>query len=116
MTDACVFCDIVGGKFGTKFLYEDEEVVAFDDLHAVAPLHVLVVPRAHFADMHEAAASSDAAPLLGKMFAVAAKIGESAVDEGGYRVVVNTGPQAGQTVFHMHIHVLAGRHFAWPPG
>ena len=90
--------------------------VAFADLHPVAPLHALVVPREHFADMHEAAASSSAAGLLGKMMAVAAKVGESAVAEGGYRVVVNTGPQAGQTVFHMHIHVLGGRHFAWPPG
>jgi histidine triad (HIT) family protein len=116
MTDACVFCELAGGKFGTKFVYEDEDVVAFADLHPVAPLHILVVPRAHFADMHEAAASSSAAGLLGKMMAVAAKVGESAVAQGGYRVVVNTGPQAGQTVFHVHIHVLGGRHFAWPPG
>ena len=116
MTESCVFCDLVGGKFGTKFRYEDDDVVAFDDLHPVAPLHVLVVPRAHFAYLHHTAASNSAAPLLGKMMAVAAKVGESAVDQGGYRVVVNTGPQAGQTVFHMHIHVLGGRHFAWPPG
>ncbi len=116
MTDPCVFCELAAGKFGTTFLYEDEDVVAFADLHPVAPLHVLVVPRAHFADMHEAAASSSAAQLLGKMMAVAAKVGESAVAQGGYRVVVNTGPQAGQTVFHVHIHVLGGRHFAWPPG
>jgi histidine triad (HIT) family protein len=116
MTDPCVFCDIIAGKFNTKFLYEDEHVVAFSDLHAVAPTHVLVVPRAHFADLPAAAAASDESDLLGRLMNVAAKMGESAVKEGGYRVVVNSGPQSGQTVFHLHLHVLAGRHFAWPPG
>ena len=115
MTDACVFCDIIARKFGTKFLYEDDEVVAFADLHAVAPTHVLVVPRAHFADL-PAAAAGGAPDFLGKLMIVAAKMGEPAVKEGGYRVVVNSGPQAGQTVFHLHLHVLAGRHFGWPPG
>ncbi|HEY7980335.1 MAG TPA: HIT domain-containing protein [Candidatus Eremiobacteraceae bacterium] len=116
MTDGCVFCDIVAGKFGTKFLYEDQDVVAFADLHAVAPMHVLVVPREHFPDLPAASGSSGATDLLGKLLVVAAKMGESAVDEGGYRVVINSGPQAGQTVFHLHLHVMAGRHFAWPPG
>jgi histidine triad (HIT) family protein len=116
MTSACVFCDIAGGKFGTKFLYEDDDVVAFADLHAVAPTHVLVVPREHFPDLPSAAASGNATALLGKLLSVAAKMGEQAVADGGYRVVINTGPQAGQTVFHLHLHVMAGRHFAWPPG
>jgi histidine triad (HIT) family protein len=116
MTDACVFCDIVAGKFGTKFLYEDEDVVSFADLHAVAPSHVLVVPREHFADLPAASTSSDAIGVLGKLLNVAAKMGESAIKDGGYRVVINSGPQAGQTVFHLHLHVMAGRHFAWPPG
>jgi histidine triad (HIT) family protein len=113
MTDPCVFCDIVAGKFGTPFLYEDEEVVAFADLHAVAPTHVLVVPRRHFADLP--AAGGEPA-LLGRLMSVAAKMGESEIEGGGYRVVVNSGSQAGQTVFHLHLHVLAGRHFGWPPG
>jgi histidine triad (HIT) family protein len=116
MTDPCVFCDIVAGKFGTKFLYEDEDVVAFADLHAVAPSHVLVVPREHLADLPAASAEGRDSALLGKLLSVAAKMGESAIKHGGYRVVINSGPQAGQTVFHLHLHVLAGRHFAWPPG
>jgi histidine triad (HIT) family protein len=116
MTDACVFCEIVAGKFGTKFLYEDDDVVAFADLHAVAPSHVLVVPREHFADLPAVATSERAHDVLGKLLNVAAKMGESAVKDGGYRVVINSGPQAGQTVFHLHLHVMAGRHFAWPPG
>jgi histidine triad (HIT) family protein len=115
MTDGCVFCDVIAGKFGTKFLYEDDEVVAFADLHPVAPTHVLVVPRVHFADLPAAAAGGTPA-LLGRLLDVAAKMGEPAVKAGGYRVVVNSGPQAGQTVFHLHLHVLAGRHFGWPPG
>ncbi|HKW45387.1 MAG TPA: HIT domain-containing protein [Candidatus Eremiobacteraceae bacterium] len=116
MTDPCVFCDIVAGKFNTTFLYEDDEVVAFADLHAVAPRHVLVVPREHFADLPALAATDAASGLLGKLMQVAAKMGASAVEGGGYRVVVNSGRQAGQTVFHLHLHVMAGRHFAWPPG
>jgi histidine triad (HIT) family protein len=116
MNDACVFCDIVAGKFKTKFLYEDEHVVAFTDLHAVAPAHVLVVPRAHFADLPAAAGEDNAPDMLGRLMTVAAKMGEPFVKDGGYRVVINSGPQAGQTVFHLHVHVLAGRHFAWPPG
>jgi len=116
MTDACVFCDIVAGKFGTKFLYEDKDVVALADLHAVAPTHVLVVPREHFPDLPAASTSGNAIELLGKLLNVAAKMGESSIKDGGYRVVINSGPQAGQTVFHLHLHVMAGRHFAWPPG
>jgi histidine triad (HIT) family protein len=116
MTESCVFCDIVAGKFGTKFLYEDDDVVAFSDLHAVAPSHVLVVPREHFADLPAVSASRNPTGVLGKLLNVAAKMGESAIKDGGYRVVINSGPQAGQTVFHLHLHVMAGRHFAWPPG
>ena len=116
MTETCIFCEIVAGKFGTHFLYEDEDVVAFTDIHAVAPSHVLVVPRIHFADLPAVAATDNAPALLGKLLSVAAKMGEPAVKDGGYRVVLNSGPQAGQTVFHLHLHVMAGRHFGWPPG
>lgn len=116
MTETCIFCEIVAGKFGTHFLYEDEDVVAFTDIHAVAPSHVLVVPRAHLADLPAAAAAGNSSALFGKLLSVAAKMGEPAVKDGGYRVVVNSGPQAGQTVSHLHLHVMAGRHFGWPPG
>jgi histidine triad (HIT) family protein len=116
MAEACVFCDIVAGKFGTPFLYEDDALVAFADLHPVAPSHILIVPRAHFADLPAVAAAPGGATLLGRLAAAAAKIGEQESNGSGFRIVVNTGAEAGQTVFHVHLHVLAGRHFSWPPG
>ena len=116
MGDACVFCDIVAGKFGTEFLYEDDALVAFADLHPVAPSHILVLPRAHFADLPAVAAAPGGAALLGRLAAAAAKIGEQESKGSGFRVVVNTGAEAGQSVFHVHVHVLSGRRFTWPPG
>jgi len=104
-----VFCDIVAGKFNTPFLYEDDVVVAFADLKPMAPTHVLVVPREHHTQLKDAAAEER---LLGRLLAVASKV----VPSGDFRVVVNNGAQAGQTVYHLHLHVLAGRHFGWPPG
>lgn len=117
MTEDCVFCDIVGGNFGTQFVYEADDIVAFNDLRPIAPVHILVVPRQHYASLDDAAAAADGGALLGRLMRVAASLGEThASSDGGYRVVVNTGPSAGQTVFHVHLHVLSGRHFAWPPG
>jgi histidine triad (HIT) family protein len=107
--DACVFCDVIAGKFGTKFLYEDDLCVAFPDLKPMAPTHILVVPREHHAKLDEAAGQE---PLLGRLLAVAGRL----VKDRGFRVVVNNGSDAGQTVYHLHVHVLAGRHFGWPPG
>jgi histidine triad (HIT) family protein len=109
MAEECVFCDIVAGKFGTTFLYEDELCVAFADLKAMAPTHLLVVPRKHFPNLQSAAAQE---AMLGRLLAVAGKV----VKDGDFRVVVNNGADAGQTVYHLHLHVLAGRHFGWPPG
>ncbi len=109
MPDACVFCDIVAGKFGTKFLYEDDTCVAFADLKPMAPTHILVVPRAHHAKLGDAAEEER---MLGRLLAVAGRM----VPDGDFRVVINNGPQAGQTVYHLHVHVLSGRHFGWPPG
>jgi histidine triad (HIT) family protein len=109
MAEECVFCDIVAGKFGTKFLYEDELCVAFADLKPMAPVHLLVVPRTHYPNLQSAAAQE---ATLGRLLAVAGKV----VKDGDFRVVVNNGADAGQTVFHLHLHVLAGRHFGWPPG
>ena len=114
--EACVFCDIVAGKFGTPFVHQDDLVVAFADLRPVAPSHVLVVPRAHFADLTAVAASKDGSALLGRMSTVAAEIGARESKGEGFRVVANNGAQAGQTVFHIHMHVLSGRRFGWPPG
>lgn len=114
MTDAsCVFCRIAAGEFGTQFVYEDDYVVAFVDMHPQAPTHVLVIPRRHVDSL--ASASDDL--LLGKVLGgarqAAARLG---VVASGYRTVINTGAGAGQSVFHLHAHVLAGRPLAWPPG
>ena len=109
MADGCVFCDIIAGKFGTKFLYEDDTCVAFADLKPMAPTHVLVVPRVHHAKLQEAAGEEK---MLGRLLSVAGKV----VPDRDFRVVVNNGADAGQTVYHLHLHVLSGRHFGWPPG
>lgn len=109
MADPCVFCDVIAGKFGTKFLYEDEVCVAFTDMRPMAPKHVLVVPREHHAKLQEAAGEE---VMLGRLLSVAAKVAE----DRDFRVVINNGADAGQTVYHLHLHVLSGRHFAWPPG
>ncbi len=116
MTDACVFCEIIAGKFGTAFVHEDDAVVAFADLRPVAPSHILVVPRMHLADLPAVAAAPGGLKLLGHMADVAGKIGDKESNGAGFRIVVNTGAQAGQTVFHVHLHVLSGRRFSWPPG
>ena len=115
--DACVFCSIVTGKFATPFLYEDDAVVAFADIRPIAPTHILVVPREHHATLAELVTETGASDLLGRLLTVAGKLGAArAPEDGGYRVVVNNGAAAGQTVYHVHVHVLSGRHFAWPPG
>lgn len=117
MANECVFCDIIAGKFGTTFVYEDDAVVAFNDLRPIAPVHVLVVPREHHASLTDASSGEVSPDMLGKLLKVAADLGKQhAAKHGGYRIVINDGRSAGQTVFHLHLHVLSGRHFAWPPG
>jgi histidine triad (HIT) family protein len=104
----CIFCQIAHGDFGTEFVAESETVVAFRDLHPQAPTHVLVIPRRHIASLNELGA--DDLTLAGELLAVAAKV--AAIDgiaESGYRVLTNTGPDSGQSVFHLHLHVLGGR-------
>ncbi len=111
----CLFCRIAGGEIPATLVFEDDEVVAFRDITPQAPLHVLVIPRRHIATLNDAA-PADAA-LLGRLLRTAAAI---AAKEGyaarGYRTVVNCNADAGQTVFHIHVHLLGGRHFTWPPG
>lgn len=108
----CIFCKIVAGEIPSQPVYDDEMVLAFKDLHPVAPTHVLIIPRKHYKDLAEAA--SDEA-VLGRIQTAAAKI---AADAGikDFRVVTNNGRGAGQSVFHLHYHLLAGRRMAWPPG
>lgn len=115
MAEACIFCDIIGGKIKTDFLYEDDDVVAFADIRPIAPDHILVVPRQHHETLTDAVGEGDQA-LLGKLLKVAGDLGAARGPEGGYRVVINNGAAAGQTVYHLHVHVVSGRHFAWPPG
>jgi histidine triad (HIT) family protein len=111
----CLFCKIVEGAIPAKKLYEDEHVLAFDDINPQARVHVLVIPKRHMVSLDDTQ-DSDAA-LLGQLMVVCAKMArERGIVESGYRVVANTGREAGQTVFHLHLHVLGGRSFSWPPG
>jgi histidine triad (HIT) family protein len=114
MTD-CLFCRIVAGEIPAKIVHQDEELVAFRDVNPQAPMHVLIVPRRHIATLNDLAAGDDA--LVGSMFRRAAAIAkEYGYAERGYRTVFNCNGEAGQTVFHIHLHVLAGRRLTWPPG
>jgi histidine triad (HIT) family protein len=108
----CVFCKIVNGEFGTEFVAESEHAVAFRDLHPQAPTHVLVVPRQHLAALRDF--GPDQAPILVDVMALAVDVArqEGLLDGGGYRVVVNDGEDAGQTVFHAHVHVMGGEPLA----
>jgi histidine triad (HIT) family protein len=110
----CLFCKIAAGDIPSDKLYEDDEIVAFRDVNPQAPVHVLIIPRKHLASLNDAEAGD--AALLGKLLLTAKRLaGELEVGQG-YRVVNNCGASAGQSVFHVHVHLLAGRPMAWPPG
>jgi histidine triad (HIT) family protein len=112
---SCLFCRIIAGDVPAKKVYEDDDMVAFDDINPQAPMHVLVVPKAHVATLNELDRGSDA--LVGAMVRRAAAIAaDRGYAERGYRTVFNCNAEAGQTVFHLHLHVLGGRRLAWPPG
>jgi histidine triad (HIT) family protein len=110
----CLFCDIIAGKIPSKKVYEDDRVYAFEDIKPGAPTHVLIIPRQHIVDLKHAKAED--AEIIGYCQLVAAKIGRERGIEDGYRTVYNVGPRAGQSVFHLHLHLLGGRDLAWPPG
>lgn len=110
----CLFCKIASGQIESKKLYEDEELIAFYDIDPQAPLHFLVVPKRHISSA--AALSPADAPLLGHIFTVIAELCAQQGCSGGYRVVTNVGRDGGQSVDHLHFHVLAKRSLAWPPG
>ena len=113
--DDCIFCKIVAGEIPAKMIYEDDRAVAFRDLNPQAPTHALVIPRAHVASLNEASEADEA--LLGHLLHVAARVArEEGHADRGYRTVINTGADAGQTVFHVHVHLLGGRRLTWPPG
>ena len=112
----CIFCRIVRGEIPATIVKRSDDAVAFRDLDPRAPTHVLVIPTRHVAAVRDAA-GADGEQLLGRTLAFAAQVArELGLDGGGYRIVTNTGPDAGQSVEHLHLHVLGGRRLAWPPG
>jgi histidine triad (HIT) family protein len=111
----CLFCRIIAGTVPATVVHQDEYCVAIRDINPQAPTHVLVVPREHVESLDDASQKDEA--LLGHLLRMAARIAnEEGHSEGGYRTVINTGAGAGQSVFHLHVHVLGGRPFSWPPG
>jgi histidine triad (HIT) family protein len=110
----CLFCRIVSGEIPSRKIYEDAHTFAFEDISPQAPTHVLVVPKKHIAGLKEATAED--ATLIGQCHLAAANIARERSIEDGYRTVLNVGPKAGQSVFHMHVHLLGGRSLHWPPG
>jgi histidine triad (HIT) family protein len=110
----CLFCRIVKGEIPSKKVYEDEHTYAFEDLDPKAPTHVLVVPKKHIRGLKEAEQAD--AGVVGYCHLAAAKIAKDRGIEDGYRTVLNVGPESGQSVFHMHVHLLGGRKLTWPPG
>jgi histidine triad (HIT) family protein len=111
----CLFCKIVSGEIPAKKVHEDADSVAFQDINPQAPTHLLVVPRKHIPTMNDLTEADDA--LVGKLYRTAAKLAEErGVAQSGWRTVMNANRDAGQTVFHIHLHVLGGRAMSWPPG
>lgn len=115
MSENCIFCKIIAGEIPSKKVYEDDVCVAFNDISPQAPTHILVIPREHFASLDEA--ESKHKEVLGHLLLSAAEIArQSGFAKNGYRVVINTNDDGGQTVFHLHVHLLGGRQFIFPPG
>lgn len=109
----CIFCKIVNGDIPSEIVYSDENVVAFRDVNPQAPVHVLVIPKKHYAS----ATAVEDISVWSNLMSSAVKIAEQLeLDDNGYRMVINTGEQGGQTVPHLHLHLLAGRNLGWPPG
>jgi histidine triad (HIT) family protein len=115
MAQDCIFCRIVAGELPAKIVREDEDTIAFRDIDPKAPTHVLVIPRRHIPSVN-ALMGSDA-ELVGRLYLSAREVAQAeGIAESGYRLVVNVGPDAGQSVDHIHLHVLGGRALDWPPG
>lgn len=111
----CIFCKIIAGEIPSKKVYEDDKVFAFEDINPEAPVHVLIVPKTHIANINELSEKHE--NLIGHIFIVSKRIaGEYNIEDNGYRVVTNCGKDGGQTVDHIHFHLLGGRNLNWPPG
>lgn len=109
--DNCLFCKIIAGEIPSSKVYEDETVYAFKDINPIAPVHILIIPKQHISKLEDVTAENSA--VISHIFEVAAKIAKDMGLSGGYRVVSNCGEDAGQTVFHIHFHLLAGRKLGW---
>lgn len=115
MPQSCLFCRIAAGEIPSKKAFESDDVFAFHDIDPRAPVHVLVIPKQHIESVNSL--TDDGAGLIGKLYTVARDLAaELGVAKGGYRLVMNTGPDAGQSVDHIHLHLLGGRKMTWPPG
>lgn len=114
MTD-CLFCKIIAREIPAEVIYETEDVLVFRDVNSVAPIHALAVPKKHIATLNDLDESN--VSLIGKMYLAAKEVArQENLEKQGYRTVINCGENAGQTVFHIHLHILGGRPFTWPPG
>lgn len=115
MNPSCVFCKIAAGEAKADIIYQDEQVTAFRDIHPVARTHVLIVPNRHLESVNHASAEDES--TLGHLFIVARKVAElDGIAESGYRLIVNTNADGGQTVFHLHVHVIGGQRMRYPMG
>lgn len=111
----CIFCDIVQKKIPAKIVYEDDQALAFEDIRPQAPVHTLIIPKKHISTNLELEENDN--NLIGHLFQVANKLAqEKRIAERGFRLVMNCNPESGQTVFHIHLHILGGRLMHWPPG
>ena len=110
----CLFCNVIAGKTPSRKIYEDERVVVIEDIRPQAPTHVLILPKKHIAGLKEA--TPEDAEIIGYSHLIAAKLARERHIEDGYRTVYNVGPRSGQSVFHLHLHLLGGRDLRWPPG
>ena len=112
---SCLFCKIINKEIPAQIVYEDQNVLAFKDISPQAPVHLLVIPKKHIASINEAGVEDE--QLIGKMILAAQKLAnEAGIAKGGYRIVLNCNEDGGQTVFHIHLHLLGGRSMQWPPG
>ena len=115
MSDDCLFCKIIAGDIPSNKVYSDDDVYAFHDINPAAPSHILIIPKKHITAVNQADAGDEA--LLGRLIMRANEIAEQqGLSENGFRYVINTGDHGGQTVFHLHLHILGGRSMNWPPG
>ena len=109
----CIFCKIIAGQAAGKLLYHDDQISAFRDIHPAAPIHILVVPNRHIASLNDL--QPEDAALMGRLFLVAAQLArQEGIERSGYRLIVNTGPDAGQAVFHVHLHLMGGHRMRHP--